>query len=106
MSQKQKTIQHPVTVSGVGLHTGVPTNLTFRPAPENHWYKFQRTDLDGSPVIDVDAFNVVDTSRGTTLQQNGARISTTEHALAALVYPATGHARPRAIHAIDQHRLG
>lgn len=85
MSQKQKTIQHPVTVSGVGLHTGVPTNLTFRPAPENHWYKFQRTDLDGSPVIDVDAFNVVDTSRGTTLQQNGARISTTEHALAALV---------------------
>ncbi len=85
MSQKQKTIQHPVTVSGVGLHTGVPASLTFKPAPENHWYKFQRTDLEGSPVIDVDAFNVVDTSRGTTLQQNGARISTTEHALAALV---------------------
>lgn len=85
MSQKQKTIQQPVTVSGVGLHTGVQATLTFKPAPENHWYKFQRTDLEGSPVIDVDALNVIDTSRGTTLQQNGARISTTEHALAALV---------------------
>ena len=85
MSQKQKTIKKPITVSGVGLHTGAKVNLTFKPAPENHWYKFVRTDIDGSPVIDVDAFNVVDTSRGTTLQQNGARISTTEHALAALV---------------------
>jgi len=85
MSQKQKTIKKPVTVSGVGLHTGVKVNLTFKPAPENHWYKFSRIDMEGSPVIDVDAFNVVDTSRGTTLQQNGARISTTEHALAALV---------------------
>ena len=85
MSQKQKTIKKPVTVSGVGLHTGAKVNLTFKPAPENHWYKFVRTDIEGSPVIDVDAFNVVDTSRGTTLQQNGARISTTEHALAALV---------------------
>lgn len=85
MSQKQKTIKKPITVSGVGLHTGAKVNLTFKPAPENHWYKFVRTDIEGSPVIDVDAFNVVDTSRGTTLQQNGARISTTEHALAALV---------------------
>lgn len=85
MSQKQKTIKKPITVSGVGLHTGAKVNLTFKPAPENHWYKFVRTDIAGSPVIDVDAFNVLDTSRGTTLQQNGAKISTTEHALAALV---------------------
>ncbi|MBK9046104.1 MAG: bifunctional UDP-3-O-[3-hydroxymyristoyl] N-acetylglucosamine deacetylase/3-hydroxyacyl-ACP dehydratase [Bacteroidetes bacterium] len=42
-------------------------------------------DLDGQPVIDADVDNVVDTSRGTTLSQNGAKISTTEHALAALV---------------------
>ncbi len=85
MSQKQKTLQKAVTVSGVGLHTGVNATLTFKPAPENHWFKFKRVDLDGAPVIDVDAYNVVDTSRGTTLQQNGARVSTTEHALAALI---------------------
>jgi UDP-3-O-[3-hydroxymyristoyl] N-acetylglucosamine deacetylase / 3-hydroxyacyl-[acyl-carrier-protein] dehydratase len=85
MNQKQRTIKNPVTVSGVGLHTGINVNLTFKPAPENHWFKFKRIDIDGAPVIDADANNVVDTSRGTTLEQNGARINTTEHALAALV---------------------
>ncbi|MFN8153729.1 MAG: bifunctional UDP-3-O-[3-hydroxymyristoyl] N-acetylglucosamine deacetylase/3-hydroxyacyl-ACP dehydratase [Bacteroidia bacterium] len=85
MNQKQTTIKNPVTVSGVGLHTGVKATLTFKPAPEHHWYKFKRIDMEGAPTIDADASNVVDTSRGTTLQQNGARINTTEHALAALV---------------------
>jgi len=85
MSQKQTTLLKPVTVSGVGLHTGAKVNLTFKPAPENHWFKFQRIDLPGMPIINVDADNVVDTSRGTTLEQNGARVSTTEHALAALI---------------------
>src|ERR1043165_6509407 len=85
MSIKQRTIKTAVTISGVGLHTGKQTNLTFRPAPANHGYKFQRVDLPGNPVIDADVDNVVDTSRGTTLEQNGARIYTTEHVLAALV---------------------
>jgi UDP-3-O-[3-hydroxymyristoyl] N-acetylglucosamine deacetylase/3-hydroxyacyl-[acyl-carrier-protein] dehydratase len=85
MSNKQTTIRKAVKISGVGLHTGATVNLTFHPAPENHWYKFRRVDVEGQPIIDVDVDNVVDTSRGTTLQQNGARISTTEHVLAALV---------------------
>ena len=85
MSEKQRTIKNVVTISGVGLHTGKQTTLTFRPAPENHGYKFQRTDLPGNPIINADVDNVVDTSRGTTLEQNGARIHTTEHVLAALV---------------------
>ncbi|HXC04517.1 MAG TPA: bifunctional UDP-3-O-[3-hydroxymyristoyl] N-acetylglucosamine deacetylase/3-hydroxyacyl-ACP dehydratase [Bacteroidia bacterium] len=82
---KQHTLQTPVTVSGVGLHTGKFTTITFRPAPENHGFKFQRIDLEGKPVIDADVDNVVDTARGTSLEQNGARVSTTEHALGALV---------------------
>jgi UDP-3-O-[3-hydroxymyristoyl] N-acetylglucosamine deacetylase/3-hydroxyacyl-[acyl-carrier-protein] dehydratase len=85
MIVKQRTIKNAITISGVGLHTGKQTNLTFRPAPENHGYKFQRVDLPGNPIIDADVDNVVDTSRGTTLEQNGARIHTTEHVLAALV---------------------
>lgn len=85
MSVKQRTIKNVITISGVGLHTGKQTTLTFRPAPENHGYKFQRTDLPGNPIINADVDNVVDTSRGTTLEQNGARIHTTEHVLAALV---------------------
>jgi len=85
MSDKQRTIKGAVSVSGVGLHTGKPVTLTFLPAPENHWFKFQRMDLEGHPVIDADADLVVDTSRGTTLEKNGARVHTTEHVLAALV---------------------
>jgi UDP-3-O-[3-hydroxymyristoyl] N-acetylglucosamine deacetylase / 3-hydroxyacyl-[acyl-carrier-protein] dehydratase len=85
MSDKQRTIKSAVSVSGVGLHTGKPVTLTFLPAPENHWFKFQRMDLDGQPIIDADADLVVDTSRGTTLEKNGARVHTTEHVLAALV---------------------
>ena len=85
MSVKQRTIKTAITISGVGLHTGKQTNLTFLPAPDNHGYKFQRVDLPGNPIINADVDNVVDTSRGTTLEQNGARIYTTEHVLAALV---------------------
>ncbi len=85
MSDKQRTIKQAVSVTGKGLHTGQPVTLTFNPAPENHWYKFQRIDLEGQPIIDADADLVVDTSRGTTLEKNGVRVHTTEHVLAALV---------------------
>ncbi|OFY84882.1 MAG: UDP-3-O-[3-hydroxymyristoyl] N-acetylglucosamine deacetylase [Bacteroidetes bacterium RIFCSPLOWO2_12_FULL_35_15] len=81
----QRTIKNVVTISGVGLHTGKQATLTFLPAPENHGFKFQRVDLTNNPIIDADVDNVVDTARGTTLEQNGARIYTTEHVLAALV---------------------
>lgn len=84
MNVKQTTIKAPVTVSGVGLHTGKQVTMTFKPAPENHGYKFQRVDLPGAPVIDADVDNVTDTSRGTTITQNGASVSTIEHTLAAL----------------------
>ncbi len=82
---KQQTIKKQVSISGVGLHTGKQVNLTFVPATENHGYKFQRVDLPDNPIIDADVDNVVDTSRGTTLEQNGAKVHTTEHVLAALV---------------------
>jgi UDP-3-O-[3-hydroxymyristoyl] N-acetylglucosamine deacetylase / 3-hydroxyacyl-[acyl-carrier-protein] dehydratase len=85
MSNKQKTIKSSVTLTGVGLHTGKPVSLTLNPAPENHWFKFQRTDLEGHPIVEADADLVVDTSRGTTLEKNGVRVHTTEHVLAALV---------------------
>ena len=85
LNLKQQTIKKSVTISGVGLHTGVQTNMTFVPAKPNHGLKFQRIDLPGSPIIDADCDNVVDVSRGTTIEQSGARVSTIEHTLAALV---------------------
>ena len=85
LNQKQRTISAEISVTGVGLHTGNEVTLTFKPAPENHGYKFKRIDLPGQPIIDADVDNVSDTSRSTTLTQNGASVSTTEHVLAALV---------------------
>lgn len=85
MNTKQRTIKSAFTLSGVGLHTGEAVNITFKPAPENHGYKFSRVDLPGSPIVDADVDNVTDTSRGTTITQNGASVSTVEHVLAALV---------------------
>jgi UDP-3-O-[3-hydroxymyristoyl] N-acetylglucosamine deacetylase/3-hydroxyacyl-[acyl-carrier-protein] dehydratase len=81
---KQRTIKNPVSVSGVGLHTGKSVTLTFLPAPENHGYKFRRIDLKNHPVVNAEIGNVVDTSRGTTIEQEGIRIHTVEHVLAAL----------------------
>src|ERR1700743_3041009 len=85
MNAKQRTTTAPVSVSGTGLHTGESVTMTFRPAPENHGYKFRRVDLTGTPIIDADVDNVTDTSRGTTIAQHGASVSTIEHVLAALV---------------------
>ncbi|WP_194285646.1 bifunctional UDP-3-O-[3-hydroxymyristoyl] N-acetylglucosamine deacetylase/3-hydroxyacyl-ACP dehydratase [Sphingobacteruim zhuxiongii] len=85
MNVKQRTIKSDVEFSGVGLHTGKQVQLTLKPAPENHWYKFKRVDLDGQPVVNVDADNVTNTARGTTISQNGASVSTIEHLMAALV---------------------
>lgn len=85
MSQMQKTLRAPVSIKGKGLHTGYEVSVTFKPAPENHGYKFKRIDLDGEPIIEANADNVVETSRGTVLEENGVRIHTIEHMLASLV---------------------
>ncbi len=85
LNVKQQTIEKSVSVSGIGLHTGVLATMTILPAPINHGYKFQRIDIEGQPIIDADVDRVVDTSRGTTIEQSGARVYTVEHVLAALV---------------------
>jgi UDP-3-O-[3-hydroxymyristoyl] N-acetylglucosamine deacetylase / 3-hydroxyacyl-[acyl-carrier-protein] dehydratase len=84
MAQKQRTLARPFSIEGKGLHTGVDVTMTFMPAPENHGFQFKRVDLPGQPIIEADADLVVDTSRGTLLEKDGARIGTIEHALAAL----------------------
>ena len=81
---KQRTLKNSFSVSGKGLHTGMAIEATFKPAPVNHGYKFQRVDLEGAPVIDALAENVVETTRGTVIGRGGAKVSTVEHALAAL----------------------
>ncbi len=81
---KQKTLNGSFSLYGKGLHTGLSLTVTFNPAPENHGYKIQRIDLPGEPVIDAIAENVTETTRGTVLTKGEARVSTVEHAMAAL----------------------
>ena len=82
---KQKTLKGSFSLCGKGLHTGLNLTVTFNPAPENTGYKIQRIDLDGMPVIDAVAENVVDTQRGTVLGKgDDFRVSTVEHGLSAL----------------------
>lgn len=81
---RQLTLKSPFTLSGKGLHSGMEITAVFNPAPENHGYKFKRVDLEGQPVIDALAENVVDTTRGTVIGKGDVKVSTIEHALAAL----------------------
>jgi len=83
MAEKQKTIAKPASLTGVGLHTGANVTITFKPAPVNHGYVFQRVDLEGKPLVPALVENVVDTSRSTVIEYHGARIGTVEHVLSA-----------------------
>lgn len=85
MLELQRTIGKPVTMSGMGLHTGTECTMTFKPASENYGIRFVRVDLGGSPEIPATADNVVDVSRGTTLGMGEAKVHTVEHVLAAIV---------------------
>jgi UDP-3-O-[3-hydroxymyristoyl] N-acetylglucosamine deacetylase / 3-hydroxyacyl-[acyl-carrier-protein] dehydratase len=81
---KQTTIKGSIAVSGVGLHTGKHVTLTFKPAPANHGFRFQRVDLPDQPVVPADVKWVVSTNRSTTLKNGEAQVSTVEHVLSAL----------------------
>ncbi len=81
----QKTLKETFTINGVGLHTGQNVKMTFLPATPNHGFVFKRIDLPEQPTVKVDADNVFDTSRGTSIKQNNAEVRTIEHAMAALV---------------------
>ena len=87
MEMKQQTLKSSFTLRGKGLHTGLDIEITFLPAPENHGYKIQRTDLEGQPVIDAVADHVTNTQRGTVLskqKKQNVTVGTIEHAMAAL----------------------
>ena len=83
-AKKQTTLKGSFSLFGKGLHTGLNLTVTFNPAPENTGYKIQRIDIEGQPIIDAVAENVVDTQRGTVLAKGDVRVSTVEHGMAAL----------------------
>lgn len=81
---KQRTLKQRFSLEGKGLHSGLKTQITFNPAPQNHGYKIRRIDIPGKPIIDAVAENVTSTDRCTVLSGSGIEVATVEHALAAL----------------------
>ncbi len=81
--ENQQTVKGNVEIKGVGLHTGEKVYMTIKPAQAGSGIRFKRTDLEGQPEFKADVDYVVDTSRGTTLEHNGARVATVEHLLAS-----------------------
>jgi UDP-3-O-[3-hydroxymyristoyl] N-acetylglucosamine deacetylase/3-hydroxyacyl-[acyl-carrier-protein] dehydratase len=89
MDKNQRTVRTDSSYTGIGLHTGQTSTITFRPAPENHGIVFVRTDID--PTVEIPALvdyvtpdNGIDSLRGTNLQKDGLMIYTVEHVLAAI----------------------
>ena len=84
VEMNQKTIKNSATISGVGIHTGVHTNLTLIPAKANTGIRFIRTDLEGKPTIPANVDYVFSTQRSTNLKLKNSEIHTVEHILAAI----------------------
>jgi UDP-3-O-[3-hydroxymyristoyl] N-acetylglucosamine deacetylase / 3-hydroxyacyl-[acyl-carrier-protein] dehydratase len=84
MIKNQRTIKKTATYSGIGLHTGNKTSITFMPAPANSGIVFKRVDIKDSPKIPADVEHVIDISRGTTIGIGDVKIHTVEHVLAAI----------------------
>jgi len=80
----QHTIKKELKILGAGIHSGESVTMTLKPALPNTGINFQRIDLEGKPLVKADVDNVVETNRSTTIEYQGARISTIEHLMAAL----------------------
>lgn len=81
----QHTIREELTIAGAGIHTGAAVTMKLKPAEPNTGINFKRVDLPEKPLVKVDVDNVIETNRSTTIEVNGARVSTIEHLMAALV---------------------
>jgi UDP-3-O-[3-hydroxymyristoyl] N-acetylglucosamine deacetylase len=82
---KQTTLQTEVRCSGIGLHGGKRVELVVKPAPADTGVVFILDGQGSQRAIALDPKNVMATGLATTLGSNGARVSTVEHLLAALV---------------------
>ena len=81
----QKTIFEAVKISGIGLHTGLSSEIKILPSLANTGIIFKRIDLTKNNIVKASCFNVPSARLCTTLENNfGVKVSTVEHLLAAL----------------------
>ena len=87
--RKQRTIERPVTMEGVGLHTDLASRVVFRPAAPGSGVVLRRIDVEGSAEISVASGTVLHRARRTTMSHDdlmaqGVEVQTVEHLLSAL----------------------
>ena len=81
----QKTLYKPIEFEGIALHSGIRSNIKINPAKEDFGVVFKRIDLEKNNLIEANYKNVTSAKLCTTLENNeGAKVSTVEHLLAAL----------------------
>ena len=81
----QKTIKKPVTFSGIGLHSGKPSNICVKPSSPDTGIVFKRIDKKDNNLIYPNFMNVSNTALNTTISNsNGVKVSTIEHLMGAL----------------------
>ncbi len=80
----QRTLRRSSSVDGIGLHTGKPCRLTFRPAPTDIGVHIIKLENDKRPSIRVFAENVKATTNATTIGSSEFSVSTVEHCLSTL----------------------
>ncbi len=81
---KQRTLKDSIRATGIGLHSGVKVYMTLRPAPPNSGIIFRRIDLSTPVDIPAKATRVTETTLGTTIKQDQAKVATVEHLLSAM----------------------
>jgi UDP-3-O-acyl N-acetylglucosamine deacetylase len=85
MIRHQRTIKKKISYAGIALHTGNKAKISFQPAPADYGVEFVRADLPNRPRVKASLHNVTGVTRGTTIEQNGVKVHTVEHVLAALM---------------------
>ena len=81
----QKTLKNNISLSGIGLHTGLKVNIVIKPAEPNTGIVFKRVDLKENNIIIPNLFNVSSANFCTTISnEHGASVSTIEHLMGAL----------------------
>ena len=81
---RQKTISKEISISGIGIHSGLKSQITICPAEVDSGINFQRIDLKEKPIVKAIFSNVISTNRSTNIKNNNAEVHTIEHLMASI----------------------
>jgi UDP-3-O-[3-hydroxymyristoyl] N-acetylglucosamine deacetylase len=84
MYAQRKTIKSKVSITGIGLHSGIYTRVALHPAPAGSGITFVRADLHGLRIPALQASTTA-LDYATTVGKDDVSVGTVEHLLAAIV---------------------